>query len=362
MTDLHAGQLCPEARGHGPSKILPTMALLILRRLLQLPLILGVVLALTLVLAWLIPGNPLDRPEGRRPQPEVVRAMQAQYNLDSFWTFAGSYVYAASGARYAFESLSPTAQARRAAWAESGRAPPPRAVFDLGPSLQYRDQRVSEIIADALPVSMTLGAAAILLAVLIGVTAGVVGAARPGTMRDHAALGMALVGVSVPSFVVGSLLALVFCVYLRVLPFSGTGLLASILPVVTLALPPAAYIARLTRVGMAEVMGGVGADYIRTARAKGLSERRVLLHHALKNAFLPVLSYLGPAAAVTMTGSFVVEKVFSVPGMGQHFVNAVLNKDLFLLLGVVLVYATLLILFNLVVDVLYRWVDPRISA
>jgi oligopeptide transport system permease protein len=127
---------------------------------------------------------------------------------------------------------------------------------------------------------------------------------------------------------------------------------------VTLSLPFAAYIARLTRMGMIEALG---ADYIRTARAKGLAENTVLFKHALKNAFLPVLSYLGPATAFAMTGSFVVEKVFNVPGLGQHFVNAVLNKDLFLIMGVVLIFATMLVLFNLVVDVLYRWVDPRIS-
>jgi oligopeptide transport system permease protein len=136
----------------------------------------------------------------------------------------------------------------------------------------------------------------------------------------------------------------------------GLGDLA--LPALTLSLPFAAYIARLTRMGMIETLG---ADYIRTARAKGVAESRVLLKHALKNAFLPVLSYLGPATALAMTGSFVVERVFNVPGMGQFFVNAVQNKDLFLIIGVVLIFATMLIVFNLAVDVLYRWVDPRIE-
>jgi oligopeptide transport system permease protein len=132
-----------------------------------------------------------------------------------------------------------------------------------------------------------------------------------------------------------------------------------VLPAVTLSLPFAAYIARLTRMGMIDALG---ADYIRTARAKGASELSVLLKHALKNAFLPVLSFLGPAAALAMTGSFIVERVFTVPGMGQHFVNGVQNKDLFLIMGVVLIFATMLILFNLAVDVLYRWVDPRIES
>ncbi len=336
---------------------------LIARRLLQLPLILAVVLTLTLTLAWAVPGNPLERPEGRRPSAEVVKAMKAQYKLDDFWGFFASYVDGATGLKYVRESMTGGGAETQGALALDGKplAQRPRAVFDLGPSLNYRDQRVSDIIAGSLPVSMMLGAGAMIVAVLIGVGAGVAGAMRPGSFVDHATLGLALLGVSVPNFVIGTGLLLIFAVKLGWLPAAGIGSAGAaglILPIITLALPPAAYIARLTRMGMLETLG---ADYIRTARAKGLSERAVISNHALKNAFLPVLSYLGPAAALAMTGSFVVEKVFSVPGMGQHFVNGVLNKDLFLILGVVLVYATMLIVFNLVVDVLYRWVDPRIA-
>jgi len=333
------------------------MLRLIVTRLLQLPLILGAVLAITLTLAWLVPGNPLERPVGRRPSAEVLQAMKAQYQLDDFAGFASSYIYNATGLKYAVESLSPTARARREAALAAGKALPPRPVFDLGPSLRHTDQRVSSIVADSLPVSMTLGAAAILLALVIGLGAGIIGALRPGSPADHASFALALVGISVPNFVIGTLFLMVFAVWLKWLPSAGIGLAGSIMPALTLSLPPAAYIARLTRMGMIEVLA---SDYVRTARAKGASMPRVVIHHALRNAFLPVLSYLGPAAALAMTGSFVVEKVFSIPGMGQHFVDAVLNKDLFLILGVVLVYATLLILFNLVVDVLYRWVDPRI--
>ncbi|HZW05807.1 MAG TPA: ABC transporter permease, partial [Phycisphaerales bacterium] len=206
---------------------------------------------------------------------------------------------------------------------------------------------------------VTIGGAAMLIAVLIGVAAGVVGAVKPNSPADFLTLLIALVGVSLPSFVTGTVLLLVFSVWLGWLPVAEWGTLrALILPSVTLSLPFAAYIARLTRMGMIEVLK---SDYIRTARAKGLSERDVVLRHALKNAFLPVLSYLGPATAMAMTGSFVVERVFSVPGLGQHFVNAVLNKDLFMIIGVVLVFSTMLVLFNLAVDVLYRWVDPRIE-
>jgi oligopeptide transport system permease protein len=334
------------------------MMQLIARRLLQLPLILIIIYTLTLALAWAVPGNPLENSEGRLPPAEVVEAMKRQYNLDSFWTFYGTYLDSATGLKWLREELSGAAAAREAAARERGLAPPPRFVFDLGPSLQYEDWRVNEIIASSLPVSATLGAAAILIAVVIGVGAGVVGAARPNSLADLGTLAVALVGVSLPTFVIGTVLLLVLAVWLPLFPVATWGPHGAVLPALTLSLPFAAYIARLTRMGMIEVMG---SDFIRTARAKGLGEARILLKHALRNAFLPVLSYLGPATALAMTGSFVVERVFNVPGLGPHFVNAVLNKDLFLIVGVVLVFSTMLILFNLAVDVLYRWVDPRIE-
>ena len=334
------------------------MMRVILRRLAQLPLILLVIYTLTLTLAWAVPGNPLERGE-RRPPPEVEAAMKAKYKLDSFWGFYFSYLDNASGFKWARDGASGRAAAAEVKAMELGVAPAKRPVFDLGPSLQYEDWRVNEILLGSLPVSVTIGGAAMLIALVIGVGAGVVGAVRPNSAADFGTLLIALVGVSLPSFVTGTLLLLVFSVWLGWLPVAEWGTLrALILPSFTLSLPFAAYIARLTRMGMIEVLR---SDYIRTARAKGVSERDVVLKHALKNAFLPVLSYLGPATAMAMTGSFVVERVFSVPGLGQHFVNAVLNKDLFLIIGVVLVFSTMLVLFNLAVDVLYRWVDPRIE-
>lgn len=333
---------------------------LIARRLLQLPLILLVIYTLTIVLAWAIPGSPLDKPEGRQPPEEVREAMKRQYNLDSLPRFYGSYLASATGVRWVADEVSGRAARERERAIASGAKTPARYVFDLGPSLMYEDWRVNEIIAASLPVSITLGLGAVLIATVLGVGAGVIGAAKPGSFADHATLGLALVGISVPSFVVGTTLALVFAVWLQWFPLGGWGTLRQMaLPMLTLSLPFAAYIARLTRMGMVEHLQ---ADYIRTARAKGASEASVLLKHALKNAFLPVLSFLGPACAAAMTGSFVIERVFFVPGIGQHFVNAVLNKDLFLIMGVVLIYATMLVLLNLAVDVLYRWVDPRIEA
>ena len=335
------------------------MTTTILRRLLQLPLILAVVYTLTLSLAWGIPGNPLENPEGRQPPKEVIEQMKKQYNLDSFGSFYWSYLASATGIDYTRDMLSGelAEQAERAEAA--GQAPPTRYVFDLGPSLQYEDWVVNEILASSMPVSITLGGAAILIALVLGVFAGVVGAAKPNSGADLATLVVALIGISLPSFVIGTVLLLVFGVWLAVLPAGGWGTLSRmVLPAVTLSLPFAAYIARLTRMGMIDALGN---DYIRTARAKGVGELKVMMRHALKNAMLPVLSFLGPATALAMTGSFVVEKVFNVPGMGQHFVNGVQNKDLFLIMGVVLVFATLLILLNLAVDVLYRWIDPRIE-
>jgi len=312
------------------------MPRLILSRLLQLPLILAVIFAVTLALTWLLPGNPLQRAEGPKLSPEVLRAVERQYSLDSPWAFVGQYVRGL------------TIGSELYGWP------------DLGPSLSYRDQRVDELLAQGLRTSVPLGFAGVGLAVIFGTLAGLAGAWKPGSPVDGAALTAALVGVSLPNFVTGGVLLMVFGGWLGWLPVSGLHTpMHGILPAVTLSVIPAAYIARLTRLGLAEVMS---SDFIRTARAKGLSREKTLLKHGLRVAFLPVLSFLGPAAAAAMTGSFVVEQVFSLPGMGRFFVEAVLNKDQFLIMGTVLVYATLLVLFNLTVDVLYAVVDPRIRT
>lgn len=332
---------------------------LILRRLAQLPLILAVIYTLTLALAWAAPGNPIERPEGRRPPPEVELAMKRQYNLESFWSFYFSYLDSATGLRFARESLRVQRPADSVNPGRAASAPPDRPVFDLGPSLQYRDRRVNEIIAESLPISVRLGLLSILIALVIGLAAGIAGAWRPGSLLDASTLGVALVGISLPTFVIGTALLLVFPVWLglgRVGPPRGPADL--LLPALTLSLPTAAYIARLTRMGMIDQFS---SDHVRTARAKGLPESAVIVRHALRNAMMPVVSFLGPATAAALTGSFVVERVFSVPGLGQHFVSAVQNKDLFLIIGVVMIYATMLVLFNLAADLMHRWLDPRIA-
>lgn len=323
------------------------MIAMIVRRLIQLPIILLVIYTITFFLAWSLPGSAVVNDEGRQPPQAVLDAINAQYNLDDSGKFYRQYLYRVSGARWV------TAQFT----GEDLNGAP---VFDFGPSLKYEDWTVNQIIASGLSVSVVLGLAAMLIATTVGVIAGVVGAIKPNSIADFATLIVALVGISLPSFVIGTLLLIVFPVWLGIGGVGGWGKLSDIaLPAITLSLPFAAYIARLTRMGMIDVLG---ADYIRTARAKGAKERTVIFHHALKNAFLPVLSYLGPATAFAMTGSFVVEQVFVVPGLGQHFVDAVQGKDLFMILGVTLVFASMLVVFNLVVDVLYRWVDPRIEA
>jgi len=300
-----------------------------LARLLQLPLILGVIFVVCFACVWVLPGDPLTRPDGHRPPEAVQEAMERRYALHSPWAFAASYLQRVM-------------------------------VGDFGPSLRYRDQEVKDILLRGLPVSAMLGALALAIAFFAGTGVGLLGSVRGARVMDAGGMAVTLVGISLPSFVTGSVLLVVFAGLLEWLPAGGWGRPAHlVLPAITLAAAPAAYITRLTRLGLAEVMG---SDFIRTARAKGAGELRVLFRHALKVALLPVLSFLGPAAAAAMTGSFVVEKIFNVPGMGEHFVDAVRNKDPFLILGVVLVYATLLILFNLAVDLAYAFVDPRIEA
>src|SRR5882762_6736407 len=271
----------------------------ILYRLLQFPLILAVIYLLTFLLAWVAPGDPFTNE--RNLDPIVRERLAKKYHAESAVKFL---------AWYPINVIT------------SG---------DFGPSMQYKEWSVNDIVKSSLPVSITLGFFALMLAVLVG--------------------------ISLPSFVTAALLLMLAAKWK--LPIGGWGSISDmILPGLALSLAPMAYIVRLTRVSMLDVLG---FDYVRTARAKGLSRSMVIWKHCLRNAFLPVLPYLGPAAAVTLTGSFVVEKVFNIPGLGQHFVNSVLNRDRTLILGVVMVYSVFLLAFNLLVDIAYAWVDPRID-
>ncbi|WP_339689180.1 ABC transporter permease [uncultured Parasphingorhabdus sp.] len=302
------------------------MLTLITRRLLTaIPTLLVIILA-SFFLMRLAPGGPFDGE--RLLDPATQAALQQAYGLDRpLWEQAWLYV-------------SRLVQG------------------DFGPSLVYRDFTVSELIAQGLPISLMLGGLAILLALAIGVTAGLFAAVRAGKAVDKTIMMLATVATALPTFVTGPALALLFGLWLGMLPVSGTGegVAWLIMPVVALALPVSGAIAKLTRAGLASVLK---QDHIRTARARGLSETKILMKHGLRPALVPVASYLGPAAAGLLTGAVVVETVFGLPGLGRYFVQGALNRDYPLVLGVVTLYAALIILFNLFADLIYGWLDPR---
>ncbi len=228
---------------------------------------------------------------------------------------------------------------------------------DLGPSFKYVGWDVSELISLSFPVSLSLGISALLIALLIGLPAGMLAALRKNTLWDYLPMGIAMVGICLPSFVLGPILIMVFSTELKWLPALGWYSWSDlILPSLTLGLFYAAYVARLTRAGMLETLK---QDYIRTARAKGASPSRVLLKHAIRGGLLPVVTYLGPAFAGLVSGSFIIESIFFIPGLGKFFVTAAFNRDYTVVLGTVLFYATLIIILNLFVDFLQAWLDPK---
>jgi oligopeptide transport system permease protein len=300
----------------------------ILWRLVQFPLILAVIYLITFVLAWVAPGSPFEQTE-RKMDPIALDQLKKQFHADHWYKFLGYY--------------------------------PWRMVHgDLGPSMVYKGWSVNDVMLSALPVSITLGLFAMAIALIAGSFVGTLAAVRRGGPFDYASLIAALIGISLPGFVVAGVLIVIFSDKLHWFPAGGWGHFSDmVLPAFALALMPLAYIARLTRASMIDVLS---ADYVRTARAKGLSRGTVIWRHCFRNAFLPVFSFLGPAAAATLTGSFIVEKVFNVPGLGVHFVNSVTNRDQTMILGTVMVYSVFLLTFNLLVDIGYVFVDPRIDV
>jgi oligopeptide transport system permease protein len=298
-------------------------------RLLQFPLILSAIYVVTFMLAWVAPGSPFEQTE-RKLDPMAMAQLKAQYHADKWWKFLGYY---------------PVQIIRHG---------------DFGPSMMYKGWSVNDVLKASLPVSIALGLLALAIATVGGTLIGTLAAIRRGGAFDMASLAVALAGVSIPGFVIAGALLAVFSDRLRWFPAGGWGTFSQmILPAVALSLMPLAYIARLTRVSMIDVLGN---DYVRTARAKGLSRAAVTWRHCFRNAFLPVFTYLGPAAAATLTGSFVVEKVFNIPGLGLHFINSVQNRDQTLILGTVMVYSILLLGLNLLVDLGYAFIDPRIDV
>ena len=283
-----------------------------------------ILLAFSLVHA--APGNPFDTE--RSMAPEVRERLEARYGLDQplhvqFQQYVGGLLRG-----------------------------------DFGPSMRYTEYTVAELIGDSLPVSLTVGGLAMLLAILLGVSAGVVAALRQNRPTDHAVMMLSMTGISIPNFVVAPLLVLLFAVTLRWLPAGGLYSPAHyIMPVLVLALPQVAYIARLTRGSLIEVLN---SQFIRTARAQGLGARTIVLRYALKPALVPVVSYLGPAAAAVLTGSVIVEQIFNLPGLGRHFILGALNRDYTLVMGVVVLYSAMVIAFNFLVDLAYGLLDPRV--
>jgi ABC-type dipeptide/oligopeptide/nickel transport system permease component len=335
------------------------MAKFIVRRLLWMLLVLLVVSAITFVLLRSVPGGPFQTERGV-PAP-VQRALEEKFNLNA--PLLDQYL------KYLTDILIPIitgSEYRRTLTTDYlinvplpflGDAATLR-WMNFGPSLRVRSRTVNMILTENLPVSVQLGAAALAVAVIIGVPLGIVAALRRNTWVDYSSMGVAIIGVSVPIIVMAPLLQYIFGAVWKVLPPSGWGRPEHIiLPAFTLGFAQSALMARLTRASLLQVLN---EDYIRTARAKGLSERVVVMLHALKNSLIPVVTVIGPLFAVLVTGTFVTETIFAVPGMGRYFVTSVSNRDFTVVMGTILLYAVFLVLANLIVDIVYAWLDPRI--
>lgn len=302
------------------------MGRFILRRLIGLVPTLLIIVVASFLLIRLAPGSPFSNE--RAVPPEVLADLRAHYGFDEplhvqLLGYLGNLLQG-----------------------------------DFGPSTKYAQRSVNEIIADGFPATLSLAAVALIWALLIGIAAGIIGAIRQNTGWDYAAMTGAMIGISIPTFVLGPLLILVFALTWYIFPPGGWGSFGHvILPGITLGTAYASYIARLTRGGMLEV---IRSDFIRTAKAKGLRERVVVWRHMLKGGLLPAVTFLGPAIAHLMVGSVVVEKIFATPGIGPYFVDAAFNRDYFLVMGIVVLYSTFLLVMNLIVDLAYGFFDPRI--
>jgi oligopeptide transport system permease protein len=299
----------------------------IVSRLLQAIPVLLVVISVTFLLIHSAPGGPFS--DEKAVPPEVARALEAQYNLDQpLWQQYTGYL------------------------GDVLRG-------DFGPSFKHSGRTVNELIAAGLPVTAELALYAMLVALFIGISAGVFAAMRPNSLQDYIPMSAAMLGICMPSFLLGPILILVFGIQLEWLPISGWGDIPGdkILPAITLGTGYAAYIARLSRGGMLEVLS---QDYIRTARAKGLSERLIICKHALRGGLIPVVAFLGPAFAGLLGGSFVVETIFQIPGLGRFYVTSAFNRDYTMILGMTIFFAGLIIVFNLLSDLIALWLNPKL--
>jgi oligopeptide transport system permease protein len=317
------------------------------RRALWFLLTVWAVVSVSFVLMRAVRGGPFS--EERALHPAVEESLRARYHLD--WPLWKQYLQYLGPL-----NLGPHGHR----WTGGDGSAPFGGILalDLGPSFKYRDFTVNDVLAQSLPISAVLGALALVWALALGLPSGVLSAARRGTVLDLAVRALATLGIALPNFVVAGILILVCVFGLRLFPPAGWGGLEHlVLPSFVLGAPHAAYVARLTRAGLLEVLG---QDYVRTARAKGLHPRTVLLRHALRAGIVPVVTYLGPAAAGILSGSLVVEKIFAIPGTGSHFVNSALNRDYTLAMGVTLFYTVLVYGLNSLVDLVYTLLDPRL--
>ena len=298
----------------------------IIKRLLMAIVTLWAVITVTFFVMKAVPGDPFA--SEKAVSPAAKAALEAKYGLDK--PIMEQYTNYLTGALH----------------------------FDFGPSLKQRGRDVTTIIVDGMRTSAKLGIIALLLATISGILLGALAALRRNSVVDKIIMVMTTAFVSMPSFIMGSLLLILFSIKLGWLPANGAAKGGLILPVITLALYPMSYITRLTRSSMLDVLG---QDSIRTAKAKGVSERNVILKHALKNSLIPVITYFGPELAYIVTGSLVVEQIFAVPGIGRAFVNSITGRDYPLIMGTTIVLAALIVIMNLVSDILYKVVDPRIN-
>lgn len=298
----------------------------ILKRLLGMIPVLWIIATLTFLLMKAAPGGPFD--SEKQIPPEILKNIEEQYHLNDplpvqYVRFLGQL-----------------------------------ARFDLGPSFRYTGRSVNDIIAETFPVSATLGILALVYAIFLGVSAGLFAASKPNSLRDYGPMGISMLGICMPSFVIGPLLVLLFGTTMHWLPVAGWDSWKDmILPSITLGTSYAAYISRLTRAGLMDI---VRQDYIRTAKAKGLSDVTIMVRHTLRGGLLPVVSFIGPAVAAVVTGSLVVETIFNIPGLGRFFVQSALNRDYTLVMGTVLFLAVLVLILNLITDVIYAYLDPRV--
>jgi oligopeptide transport system permease protein len=307
------------------------MTKFIIRRFLGIFPTLLIIISISFFLIRLAPGGPFST-EKAIPKP-VLANIEAKFHMDE--PLVMQY------GRYMYDVLR----------------------GDLGPSFRYADHDVNYFIANSFPISMFLGSISIVVALILGISTGIISALRQNTWLDYASMGIAVIGISIPLFVVGPIMMYIFAMKLHWLPTSGwitgrNGYVTLIMPVATLCLPFYAYFARISRASIIEVLR---SDYIRTARAKGLSGPVIVVKHVLKGAMLPVVSFLGPALAGILTGSVVIEQIFRIPGLGKFFVQSAFNRDYTIIMGTVIVYAVMLVVLNFIVDIVYSFLDPRIA-